>query len=123
MNIHNEETDVAEQFYCNAISDAPNTCKTVKEMLSSLSSKVTANKGVPLAYEDITYVSHRRGLINIQTPEQYEQVKAAAQNYHENTLNQSRSDLPLNCPSKDALDKLWNVSIEADKSYYAVFYK
>ena len=123
MNIHDEETELAVQFYCNAISDAPNTCNTVKEMLSSPSSKVTANKGVPLAYEDITYAAHRRGLINIQTPEQYKQIKAAAQNYHENTLKQSRSDFPLNCPSKDALDKLWNVSIEADKSYYAAVAK
>ena len=55
-------------------------------MLSSPSPKVKANKGVPLAYEDITYAAHRRGLINIQTPEQYKQIKAAAQNYHENIL-------------------------------------
>ena len=118
MNVHDENVHLVEQFYCNVLPHAPNTCEAVRKeeiQQSKKSNEDNYNKSGPLVYQDLAYAAHRRGIINIQTQKQYVWVQNVIQDYQEDILKLSSSDFRRRCPPQHVLDQLLDISLQAER--------
>ena len=123
MNLHDRSQgsqDFSKLFYCNVIPHAPRACQAVQNIIQKMSLK--SNKSTPLEYQDMAYVAHHRGMIDIQSEEQMNIVIDQIRDHHEKTLNKSSAEFQRNCPSKTVLENLLQTSMQAERELLPHFF-
>jgi hypothetical protein len=133
VNLHDEsaEFELVEYFYCSVIPHAPHTCEAVKKEKEQQSeehrkTKSRKNKSVPLFYQDMAYAAHRSGMIDVRTKDEYAMVANAIQDHatslvpavlgvEDHSQQQYLHPLKMRCPPKHILDRLWDISLRAER--------
>ena len=74
-------------------------------------------------YFEWFYKAMTQGMVQIPNDQQMTQVTNAVQNHQLKTLGLTRDNLPLTCPSSEALDHLLSVSLMMEESFFPEFYE
>ena len=118
VNMHNEK-DNNEEFFCEVLPNANRTCEAAK----GRAKEIAANPSKDLIWGDLAYKATKQGMVQIQNDQQMTQVTNAVQNHQLKTLGLTRDNLPLTCPSSEALDHLLSVSLMMEESFFPEFYE
>lgn len=106
-----------ESFYCNAMPDATNTCRAIREDDRG----IYTNKAVPFDYEDLVYGAIQAKLIDASVfdrKQEFQEIAIAAQRQQEKIYNTTKTNLKRICPERDVLDSIWEFTMLAQKSMF-----
>eukprot|EP00525_Craspedostauros_australis_P010223 CAMPEP_0198128330 /NCGR_PEP_ID=MMETSP1442-20131203/49063_1 /TAXON_ID= /ORGANISM="Craspedostauros australis, Strain CCMP3328" /LENGTH=172 /DNA_ID=CAMNT_0043788471 /DNA_START=22 /DNA_END=540 /DNA_ORIENTATION=- len=116
MNVHSKR-QITEQFMCDFIQDAPESCSTLKSRTEETNHNVR-NMAFS-AYNDIIFTAAQRGVISNFTQQNAHRLKQTEKlaEYHGSQLNLTLADLPLICPKEEELQKLLDISLALEKKW------
>ena len=126
MNYHDQNKGMVEQFYCDIVPNANNTCESVKKEAKTDSSSVN-DATSERVYEELAFGAHTRGLVKLASAKDAKNVVDAIEHYHGKTLNHTASnvggeeedddDFPRRCLPKEMLDDIWRISVQAEEEF------
>lgn len=118
VNMHEKRNmGFLEHFYCVLIPHGENTCAALRHMLSNQAQLEANRSSQNIAYLELAYAAHRKGMFHIQTKEHCAHVAVAMKGYQEKVLNRTVADFPRRCLPSDVLDRMWNTSVQAEKEF------
>jgi len=115
VNMHDESVKGPdESFFCNVVKNASHTCNAIRNEKG----KSHLNPSVPLEYGDIIYAAMKAGLVEIKTSKRMHDITRAAKRHQEEVLGLTAKDFPRACPSSEILEKIWQISMEAEMEFF-----
>jgi len=120
VNMHEDNGDVLENFFCNGVLNATNTCKLKRERNIQPGVKNISPKIEP--YDEIAMAAMDGGLID-PTNITRNDARIAIQQYQEKNLMLTANDLPKICLPEGTLKELLNVSLEAEREFSPSFFQ
>lgn len=118
INIHDKSVDPTDSFFCDMIPHAPKTCHAFRQKVAKDGITRQENKSSKdIVYKELAYAAHRRGIFHIKAKQHLNVTVHAIQHYHEEVLNLSVEDFPRKCLSKEILDKIWDISEQAEQEF------
>jgi hypothetical protein len=135
MHLDKDSFDMFETFVCT-ILQAENTCQFIQQQrrqeethgnsavdmnfFKNLKMNDSPDKKINLLYDEIASAAAARNIINkdkIKRRPAWLKLRA----FHEETLNQTIKDLPMQCPSHDQLEEYLNISITVERKIVPEF--
>lgn len=123
VNMH-AQGDVVEGIFCENIKTANTTCAAVMDLnkRSKISKK---NMSTFQGYDRIAVAAYRMGLVTNSDDESCQRgyVRKHIQKRHEHELGLKSSNFPVECVSREILDRLLNLTIQEEKIIFPIFSK
>jgi len=120
VNMHAATGDILDNFFCNPMLNATNTCKLRRDKQLQLAphNVALANDDV---YDEIAIAARDSKLLN-PTKISRKNAREMFRHHQEISLNLTALDIPRRCPSTQKLDELLAVSLEVEREYFPTFF-
>jgi hypothetical protein len=120
VNMHAATGDILDNFFCNPMLNATNTCKLRRDKQLQLAphNVALANDDV---YDEITIAARDSKLLN-PTKISRKNAREMFRHHQEISLNLTTLDIPRRCPSTKKLDELLAVSLQVEREYFPTFF-
>lgn len=116
FNLHTKEEGLGlrTHFLCNILPNAPHSCAVSREEdLEHDNMRANPQHSDMLFYDAIATRAAEQGEISTRKLKRH-QVMFAAQSFHEQVLNETSSDFPLDCPDEEDLYTLLRASLSKE---------
>ena len=117
LNLH-EPTGIVTNFLCHIIPNTPHACAASR--LSQTESRYNPEQS--LSYDMLTTAAAEAGWVNTSRFKRRQVVKAI-QHYHEEVLNLTAQDFPLECPANESLRDFLALSLEIEANFLPDFFQ
>lgn len=111
LNMHDKDRSIRENFFCNLIPNAPNTCQAAKD-LDHQPKQFAMNTRHDTRFYDCVAIKAKELNMFDSTVYSRDTVRSGLRHYNENVLNRTTHDLVLLCPDAFMVQKFYNVSVE-----------
>jgi len=108
VDYHDKSKPLVEQFFCDVLPNAKNTCKEVE----NVGEIETTNESVDMSYSNLAYAAMKKKLIEISNDEEMDEVTEKIKAYNEEIIGITTKDMKKKCLPEETLDALLNSSLE-----------
>ena len=122
QQMYNKDGHITTQFLCDIVPNAPHACahRKSQDALDSHAVVRNARDSASAAYNNIAVTAYQRGLMKgtLLARKPRHKVVQHMEDYFQQELNLTISQLPLKCPPHAELEQLLNISISLERQIW-----